>query len=220
MATTTAVRRGRPRRLTLEQVLEAAIAVVESGGAPALTMEAVAHELGVGTMTLYGYVDSRDDLIDRTVAHLLAEGPQIPVGRNKDWIEVVVEYCLAVRRWIVARPALLLLNAERPHLSDVIAANYSEELRGLVRAGFCIEDAVVVRHAIAVLMLGQIQSEQVARAAEQSGVARSNRKRARERDIPAIVAQASKAPISTDPEALYERSLRALLAGFSRSLPR
>jgi AcrR family transcriptional regulator len=210
-----ATKPGRPRRLTVTQVVEAAIRLVESAGVSALTMEAVARELDVGTMTLYGYVDSRDDLIDRAVAHLLTGAPEVPKARTGDWIETVVSHCLAARRWLVARPALLLLNAERPHLSDSIATRYASELEGFVRAGFSLEDAAVLRHAIAVQLFGQIQWEEVRRVADRRGVLRGNRARARK--MTAAVGAAADHMAATDPEELYERSLRALLAGFEHS---
>jgi len=210
-------RRGRPRRLTVEQVIQAAIELVSSNGVRAMTMEAVARELGVGTMTLYGYVDSRDDLIDRAVAYLLTGAPAVPTAATGNWLETVVSHCLAARRWLVARPALLALNAERPHLSDAIATRYAAELDGFVRVGFSVEDAAVLRHAIGVQLFGQIQWEGVRRAAARSGVLRDNRARAEE--VSATIVAASQVLIETDPEELYERSLRALLTGFEHLLP-
>lgn len=213
------LQRGRPRRLTLTQVIEAAITVVESRGARAMTMEAVAREVGVGTMTLYGYVDSRDDLIDRAVTHLLAGAPAVPKKSNGDWISTVVAHCLAARRWLVERPALLALNAEHPHLTDTIALHYAAELDGLTKIGFSLDDAGVLRHAISAQLFGQIHWEEVRRAAGRTGVLDANRARARGGQVPSTIATASGVLDATDPEELYERSLRALLAGFADSLP-
>jgi AcrR family transcriptional regulator len=214
MATQAATKRGRPRRLTVERILLAAIQVVESGGAKALTMEGVARRLGVGTMTLYGYVDSREDLIDRTVAFLLDRAPSAPAVLRGDWTEDVVAHCMALRRWLIDRPALLLLDAERPHLSDAVATFYAGELTGLMRGGFDVDGAVVLRQAIAAQLFGQIRWEEIRRSSERSGVRADNRERARGGTVPPLVAEAHERLACLDPEALYERSLRALLDGF------
>jgi AcrR family transcriptional regulator len=217
VATKAPARRGRPRSLTIDRIIEGAIDIVESLGVKALTMHALSRELGVGTMTLYGYVESRDDLIDRTVAYLLAQAPPAPVRTSPDWVEAVVAHCLALRRWLIARPALFLLDAERPHLSDAAAATYAKELASFTRVGFSVEEAAIVRHAISTQLFGQIRWEEVRRAAERSGVLGRNRKRATEGEVPSLVAGAAKVISSMDPETLYEQSLRGLLAGFRRS---
>lgn len=214
MATKAPPRRGRPRLLSVERIVEAAIWIVERDGVAALTMQTVAQELRVGTMTLYGYVDSRDDLIERAIAHLLAGGPRVPTTASGDWTQSVVEHCLAARRWAAARPALLVLDAERPTLSDAIANNLADDISGLMRGGLSLADAAVLRQAIAVQLIGQLKWEEIRRAAERSGSAQRKRERARSGDVPLIVAEATAVIEALDPEDVYERSLRALLAGF------
>src|SRR5690349_12348574 len=63
-------RPGRPRRsvLTRERVLDTALRVIERDGAAALTIRAVARELGVDTMALYHYVDGKDELMRAAAA--------------------------------------------------------------------------------------------------------------------------------------------------------
>src|SRR5687767_8427203 len=50
---------GRPRLLTRELVIDAAIEI----GLAAISMKRLAEHLGVGTATLYQYVGSRDELL-------------------------------------------------------------------------------------------------------------------------------------------------------------
>lgn len=214
MATKAPARRGRPRLLSVEQIVEAAIALVERDGIAELTMQAVAQELHVGTMTLYGYVGSRDELIERAIAHLLTGAPSVRSTRAGDWTQAVVEHCLAARRWAAARPALLILDAERPTLSDAIANNLADDVSGLMRGGLCLADAAVLRQAIAVQLIGQLKWEEIRRAAERNGSAQRKRERAMSGAVPAIVAEATSVIEALDPEEIYERSLRALLAGF------
>lgn len=68
-------RRSRPRRvtqLTRESIIEVALQIAES--APdfeALTLRRLAGELGVGTMTLYSYFRSKDEILDATADEVL-----------------------------------------------------------------------------------------------------------------------------------------------------
>jgi len=70
---------GRPPRLDVEQVVTAAIAIVDESGLEALSMPKLAGRLGVGTMTLYTYVENKDDLLDR-MASTLFRDLEVPTG--------------------------------------------------------------------------------------------------------------------------------------------
>ena len=52
-------------------VVKAAIQFIGRDGAQGLTMQALAHDLGVGPMSLYRYVSGREDLLEAVVAELL-----------------------------------------------------------------------------------------------------------------------------------------------------
>ncbi|WP_052391098.1 TetR/AcrR family transcriptional regulator [Streptomyces sp. NRRL B-24484] len=55
----------------METVLTAAVALLDESGEPALTLRALASRLGTGVGSIYWYVSSRDDLLDRAVDHVL-----------------------------------------------------------------------------------------------------------------------------------------------------
>ena len=59
---TTGRSRGRPRALTREQVVAAALAVAEREGAPEVSIRSVAREAGVVPMTIYTYFQDRAEL--------------------------------------------------------------------------------------------------------------------------------------------------------------
>ncbi len=56
---------------SMETVLTAAVALLDESGEPALTLRALASRLGTGVGSIYWYVSSRDDLLDRAVDHVL-----------------------------------------------------------------------------------------------------------------------------------------------------
>src|SRR5256885_14776358 len=59
------LRRRRPRgSLSREQVVEAALALADQEGLEPLSMQNLARRLECGVMTIYGYVDSKEDLLD------------------------------------------------------------------------------------------------------------------------------------------------------------
>ena len=59
--------------LTRERVVDAAMALIDSGGVDALSMPKLARQLGVGAMSLYGHIESKDDLLDAVVQRVLAQ---------------------------------------------------------------------------------------------------------------------------------------------------
>lgn len=71
--TTTARRRGPAPRFSREQLVDAALAVVEADGFSALSLRSVARLLGVGPMTLYTYVESSEELASLVVSRLVEE---------------------------------------------------------------------------------------------------------------------------------------------------
>jgi AcrR family transcriptional regulator len=55
--------RGPKRELSIERIVEVAMRLADDGGLAAVSMAAVAGELGVTSMALYRYVTSKDDLL-------------------------------------------------------------------------------------------------------------------------------------------------------------
>ena len=68
-----AARRGRGERVGLsrQQILDAALGLVDRDGLKGLTMRSLGQELGVEAMTLYHYVPNKDALLDGLVDLLL-----------------------------------------------------------------------------------------------------------------------------------------------------
>jgi len=65
--------RGRPARTTRDQVVAAAVARADASGLEELSMRAVAADLGVGVMSLYTHVESRDGLVALMIDGAFAE---------------------------------------------------------------------------------------------------------------------------------------------------
>jgi AcrR family transcriptional regulator len=71
-------------RFSREQIAAAALAIADSEGFAAVSMRRVAAELGAGTMTLYHYVRTKDDLValmdDSLMAEALIPDGELPTG--------------------------------------------------------------------------------------------------------------------------------------------
>ena len=62
-----------PSRTSLDQIVDAGCALLESGGAESLTMQKVAERVGVRAPSLYKHVRDRDALLDAVVAAKIDE---------------------------------------------------------------------------------------------------------------------------------------------------
>ena len=92
-----------PRKFTEAQLHEAALAIVDSEGLPALTMRRLAESLGTGAMTLYNYVEGRDGLEALLVGAVMAE--MVPPSKTgDDWSDDVRAIATAMWRRCGAIP--------------------------------------------------------------------------------------------------------------------
>ena len=67
-----------------ESVLDAAARIMERNGYRKMTMEAVAHEAGIGKATIYGYFDNKED-----VALTIIQRHQDAV--KTQWVEICAQ---------------------------------------------------------------------------------------------------------------------------------
>jgi len=70
---------------TVSSLTQVAIDLADSNGLEALTMRAVAHQVGIGAMTLYGYVPGKAELIELMLDQLAAttyDDNDLPAGKQ------------------------------------------------------------------------------------------------------------------------------------------
>ena len=85
-----------------EQVLVAAMAYADERGVEALSMRSLAERLGVGAMTLYGYVASKDELLAGMVDGAAAEIE--PPRADADPRHALAESAASAHRALLAHP--------------------------------------------------------------------------------------------------------------------
>ncbi|ROO84585.1 TetR family transcriptional regulator [Actinocorallia herbida] len=106
--------------LTRERIVDAAVALVERNGPDALSMRAVANELGVAVMSLYNHVPNKAALLKGIAERVMAD-LDLPEDGHLDWRARARELIRAFRR--VAR--------ENPRCTDLIVTHSVEVPFGL-----------------------------------------------------------------------------------------
>jgi AcrR family transcriptional regulator len=144
--------------MTLDAIVDAALELVDDSGFDALSMRNLAARCGVGAMTLYGYVRTKDELLG-AIADRVFAALDLPDDRNLPWEEQVKAVFRSVRR----------VFAEHPHLADVVAKQHTNAIamyRGaeavlgpMRRAGIGDEDAVSAFIALTTFTTGFAQRE-------------------------------------------------------------
>jgi AcrR family transcriptional regulator len=146
----------RPRSLTPEVLASAALAVIDRDGLAALSMRAVAVELGMSTMGLYRYVDDRAALEDLVADVVLAE-VDLRVPSEAHWRECARLLVERMRAAAIAHPAALPLLVTRRHAAPSQLRWIEAMLRVLTAAGFAGRERVIALRALVGYTLGALR---------------------------------------------------------------
>jgi AcrR family transcriptional regulator len=202
----------RPRSLTSEDIAKAALAVIDRDGLAALTMRAVATELGMGTMSLYRYVSDRAQLEALVVDLVLAEvdfGPP----RRASWQRQVAVLAERVRAAVGAHPEVVSLTMIHRQ-SSMNSLRWGEAVLGvLAGAGFTGQARVIALRSVLGYVIGSIQLDYLGPLNGTGTEIIATRE-----DFPLLAETARRArKISADEE--FRRGLDALLRGLSAAEP-
>jgi AcrR family transcriptional regulator len=150
----------RPRSLTDNQLVAAALAVVDRDGLSALTMRAVARELGVATMGLYRYVADRQALELLVVDHVFRSVDlALPDAGWQERVRVLLDRMrVAVARHPAVVPLVLRHRQAAPGSMRMIEAMLSV----LTDGGLDGTDRVLAQRTLIGHLLGFLQSEHFA----------------------------------------------------------
>ncbi len=125
--------RGPKHALTSAQVVTAAVGIADADRTLAhLSMRRVADSLGVGTMSLYTYVASRDELIEMMLDSVYGEAVRDrPDSSTTDWHHRV--RAVADVNWALClgHPWVLEIFTGRPALGPNAIAKYDRELAAI-----------------------------------------------------------------------------------------
>lgn len=165
------------RRLSRALILEQAIAMIDRDGVTSLTMRSLGSALGVEAMSLYRYVNGREDLLEGVVESLVDSIEVEPGARmepNDGWQAFLQWFAHDVRRLALEHPAAFPLIATRhpsaPWLRPPLRSLRIVEafLNGLRGRGFTDRQAVNAYRSFSSFLLGHLLLECAMSGAETS----------------------------------------------------
>lgn len=203
--------------LTRERIVHAAVELIERHGVDALSMRAVAAELGVAVMSLYNHVPNKAALLEGVAEYVVAGLDTVPSGTG-DWQGEARALVRAFRT--AAHDYPHAMRVVLTHSIDTVAASRLAErsLALAAEAGFRGATAVRIVHTLMAYAVGsQVQAlwlgQLIDRVSEGTGLARVD-----PAQFPHVVASAP-ALLAHDPGADFEFGLD-LLIGAIDALPR
>jgi AcrR family transcriptional regulator len=146
-------RPGRPATIDAEQIVDAAISVIDESGIEACTMRAVADRLGVTPMSIYRHITDKADLLGRIPESLL--GPvAADVARKRRALSALSAVADGLGDVLESHPNLApLFHQPTPGPAMMRAAAHCVEL--LIAEGCPPQDAFELLRALVALVVGQ-----------------------------------------------------------------
>jgi TetR/AcrR family transcriptional regulator, tetracycline repressor protein len=129
-----AVSRARWGSISREDIIDAAVRIVASGGYREMSIRSLAADLGVAPMSLYRHIRDKDDLLDEVVDRLLAQVWR-PAEDADNWQAWVIEAAASLRRFLVAQPAALHVYLRHPVVSPAAIERMEAMMSVLRRTG-------------------------------------------------------------------------------------
>lgn len=153
--------------LSRELIISAAVTFVDNSGLQALTMRGLGKELGVEAMSLYRYVNGREDLLEGIVESMVSELHLDPETMEplSGWQAYLQWLAHGVRRLAHEHPAVFPLIATRapaaPWLRPPLRSLRLVEdfLSELISRGFSDHNAIAAYRAFSSFLLGHLLLE-------------------------------------------------------------
>lgn len=165
--------------LSRELIVRHAIEFMDANGSQNLTMRRLGQALGVEAMSLYRYVNGREDLLEGVINQLVDQISVDPHGKMEPaegWQSVLQWLAHSVRRLALEHPAIFPLIATRhpaaPWLRPPLRSLrvVEEFLDALIDRGFTEEQAARAYRAFTSFLLGHLLLEVASLGAETSPV--------------------------------------------------
>jgi AcrR family transcriptional regulator len=198
--------------LSREQVLDAALELVDRDGVAALSMRRLGAELGVEAMTLYHYLPNKDALLDGIVERVMAQQETTLAGGP--WERALTDYARSLRGTLLRHPGAALIVATRPAVTPETLRAAERGLALLCDAGFPVGRALDTLNALTLFVVAHAASEVSTAAVNSAAAAGSQDYVARldEREFP-LLARAARSSAGTDDSDRFEFAIAAFIRG-------
>ena len=155
MTEKTPPRRGRRQLFSITQIAEVALSIADREGIDAVTMQRVASELGTAPMTLYGYVASKDELLDAVLDFAVADAGRTPATSDRaDWRAELRNLVRYGYRNLNRHPAIVEIRLRRPILRPEALRFGERAMRILLGAGMPPDEAAAAFRTIYTYLFG------------------------------------------------------------------
>ena len=213
-----------------EAIVKAAIGVADAEGLEAVSMRRVAKELEIGTMTLYSYVHSKDELLDvmsdEVMGEQLFEG-EVPA----DWRKALSEIAHRLRATWLRHPWVVNTLGRRPAIGPNSVKHFDESAAAVASLDIDAKTAFAIVAAIDEYAMGFAYRElSASEFRRNAGMSMDEWREVAEpylRDLVDTGAYPhvqrfldSDEPVAVEDPDRFETGLRWLLDGIEASLPR
>lgn len=206
----------RRSKLTREEVAAAALELLDRHGFDALSMRRLAEDLGVGTMTLYGYFASKRELLDAVMDAAFADGP--PVEPGGEWRDQLRALILAARSSLVRHPGLVQIRERQPILTPDALRFAERGLEVLQEAGFETPEATHAFRLLFTYTFGFAAFSPADTLEDDRAAARTALRALPQEQFPRLIAAAEDASGAMGGEEVFEYGLERILDGLEARL--
>jgi len=153
-------RRGPRRALTENEILDAALSLLDEGGPAAASVRGIAARVGVAPNAVYTYFPDKAAVVKALVERLLGEvNHDVFADRTQPWRQRVEALALELRQRLTAHPGAVPLMISGP-MDGPNALGLNERLLELLAdAGLTHVDAARAAHLLIVYVFGSITLE-------------------------------------------------------------
>jgi AcrR family transcriptional regulator len=139
---------GRRPRFTRDEIAEAAVRIADAEGFEALSMRRLAAELEAGTMTLYHYIRTKDELLTLVNDAVMGE-VVVPADEPlpKDWRAAITIIAERTRASIERHPWLLDL-VDDPQIGPNAVRHFDQTMQAVAPLGASIEERLDIVTAV------------------------------------------------------------------------
>ena len=123
--------------LSRDRVLDGAMRVADADGLASLTIRSLAHDLGVKPMSVYHYVEGKDEIIDGIIDRVFGE-MDLPEAQS-DWRPEMHRRCRSVRAVLRRHPWAIPLLQSRTSPGRATLRHLDAVIGCLRAAGFSLE---------------------------------------------------------------------------------
>lgn len=141
--------------LSRQQVLDAGLELLESGGIEAVTIRGLAAKLGVAPTAIYWHVGNKQDLLDGLAERIIVRLGDVTV-RGVDPATRIVSIARALRETLLRQPELVALVHRQGRTAELFQPARRVLLHELVASGITGAEAVLAVHAVLNLVVGSV----------------------------------------------------------------